>query len=169
MGSDAYYYDSFSDGFNSNCYYDHFDSYDGYDGYDGYNGRCSYNSVTYASNSFDSSKRNYNSEIITTMENQYLWDRLKAQQTKFGVTNSTQPSTGVGTIITASQAQTLLNGFTNLKSASYSSSIDWSYANGIAAPTAGNKIPENYKNNIKTTLTALENKCNHCDYRKGTT
>ena len=53
--------DSFSDGFNTNDTEHSDDNYDNYDGYDGYNGRCIYDSVTYASNSYDVNKRNYNS------------------------------------------------------------------------------------------------------------
>ena len=94
--------DSFSDGFNTNDTEDR--AYDSYDGYDGYNGRCIYDSVTYASNSYDVNKRNYNSQIITNTEFQYMWDRLNAQQSKFGTSQVSRPSVGVGTVATAAQA-----------------------------------------------------------------
>lgn len=156
--------DSFSDGFNTN---DTDRSYDSYDGYDGYNGRCSYNSVTYASNSYDVNKRNYNSQIITNTEFQYMWDRLNAQQSKFGTSQVSRPSVGVGTIATAAQANALINGFANLKSASYSNNIDWSALNAIGSVGSGQKISNSYKEGVKTTLNRLEDQCRYCNYTSG--
>ena len=159
--------DSFSDGFNTNDTDRSYDSYDNYDGYDGYNGRCNYNSVTYASNSYDVNKRNYNSQIITNTEFQYMWDRLNAQQSKFGASQVSRPSVGIGTIATAAQANALINGFANLKSTSYSNNIDWSALNAIGSIGSGQKILNSYKEGVKTTLSRLEDQCRYCNYTSG--
>ena len=168
--------DGFADGFNANDSFNNYDgfdgfnNYDGYDGFNSYNGRCSYNTVTYAANTYDVNKRNYSSTLIDDLEHTYWWDRLNAQQTKFGTSQVSRPSVGAGTQLTAAQANALVNGFTNLKSASYSSGANWANLNAIGTVAKGQIASgANYKERIRSTLNSLEDTCRYCEYRSGTT
>lgn len=129
--------DGFADGFNMNDSFNSRNSNYSYNNYDGYNGKDTYNTVTYASNSYDVNKRNYTSALIDNTEHAYWWDRLNAQQTKYGTTQATRPAVGAGTQLTAAQANALINGFSALKTATYSKDIDWSELNAIGTIAQG--------------------------------
>ena len=161
--------DGFADGFNMNDSVQSFNGNNGNYSYDGFNGNCTHHTVTYASNSYDENKRNYSTAIVDDTEHTYWWDRLNAQQTKFGASSVTRPSVGVGTKLTATQANTLVSAFSGLKSTTYSKDISWTDLNAIGTISAGTAVAgTNYKERIRSTLTSLENQCRYCAHTVST-